>query len=62
MEALAGAQKIRPTGRRPKTVDGFRVCAMDECDTRLSRYNRRQTCHAHTPVRYPRIRGRVSPA
>lgn len=35
---------------------------MEQCDTRLSRYNRKRTCHVHTPVRYPRIRGRVSPA
>lgn len=62
MNSLGGARKIRPTGRRPKTVDGVRVCAMEQCDTRLSRYNRKRTCHVHTPVRYPRIRGRVSPA
>lgn len=45
--------------RRPRTIDNKRVCIAQGCETVLSRYNPRSTCHLHAPVRYPRIRGSV---
>lgn len=45
--------------RRPRTIDKKRVCMAHGCETVLSRYNPRSTCHLHAPVRYPRIRGSV---
>lgn len=36
-----------------------RRCRRYRCDTKLSRYNARDFCHAHAPVRFPRVRGRV---
>jgi hypothetical protein len=49
-------------GVRPSRKFGEgRVCAENNCDTRLSQYNRREYCFAHAPVRFPRVRGRVVP-
>lgn len=45
--------------RAPKTYSAERRCADEECDTKLSRYNRREWCFAHAPTKYPRLRGRV---
>ena len=38
-----------------------RVCAHPECDTKLSIYNKREYCHLHAPVKFPRVRGRILP-
>ena len=59
MEQLTGS---RPTqsGRRPKTKPSGRVCREPECATVLSKYNLRDTCHTHTPVRFPRVRGQIA--
>jgi hypothetical protein len=43
--------------RRPRLAEGRRTCSVRGCDTVLSRYNLRATCHAHAPVRFPRNRG-----
>lgn len=43
----------------PKTYSMERQCAHDGCDTKLSRYNRREWCFVHAPTKYPRLRGRV---
>ena len=53
----------RFTGRRraPKTIEGRRICATTACETVLSRYNRKATCHVHSPVKFPRVRGRQAP-
>ncbi len=45
--------------RPPKTYSTERLCAANECDTKLSRYNRREFCFSHAPVKYPRLRGRI---
>ncbi|MDH3193241.1 MAG: hypothetical protein OEY55_01140 [Acidimicrobiia bacterium] len=54
----------RPAGRtrRPKTYTADRVCADVSCETVLSRYNKREACHVHAPVKFPRIRGRFEDA
>ncbi|MGH2710524.1 MAG: hypothetical protein ACRDH9_04890 [Actinomycetota bacterium] len=40
-----------------RTFEEGRVCAHDECNTRLSIYNRSNLCWQHEPVRYPFVRG-----
>jgi hypothetical protein len=47
--------------RAPKVTDGTRVCEDEACVTLLSRYNKRAHCYAHTPTRFPRLRGRIVP-
>jgi hypothetical protein len=44
--------------RKVKTAALGRICEWPKCDTRLTIYNRRETCYLHTPKRVPRIRGR----
>jgi hypothetical protein len=46
------------TGRRLKTESEGRVCVEQTCDTRLTRYNRKERCFRHQVRKYPRIRGR----
>lgn len=51
----------RPVGRprRPKTFEAGRVCHHEGCVTKLSRYNKREFCYTHAPVKFPRVRGRI---
>lgn len=49
---------IPGSGRRPKTDDRQRRCALKDCDTVLSRYNLGDLCRVHAPLRFPRTRGR----
>ncbi len=44
--------------RRPKVYAGGRVCGAADCATVISKYNRAETCFAHRPVTFPRIRGK----
>lgn len=44
--------------KRSRTYSEGRVCAHADCDTRLSTYNRRETCFAHAGVKIPRLRGK----
>ena len=45
----------------PATTAGgdVRICAEDECETRLSRYNEFDYCALHQPMVVPRMRGKV---
>ncbi len=45
--------------RKPRTYTEGRVCENDECDTRISKYNRSELCFRHSPARFPRVRGVV---
>ncbi len=54
-------RRILGTSRAPKEYTDERTCAQDGCETRLSRYNRREHCFAHAPTKFPRLRGRVVP-
>jgi len=54
-------RRVFGTSRAPKASSEARLCARDECDTQLSRYNKREYCYTHAPVKYPRLRGRVVP-
>ncbi len=56
-ETTLTGRKLTGKRRRPKTVDGYRTCTAKECSAVLSRYNRKDTCSIHTPVKFPRVRG-----
>lgn len=60
-ENVLRGKRIRGKLRAPKTYDEDRVCAHVECETKLSRYNKREFCYAHAPTRFPRLRGRIVP-
>ena len=51
-------RSVLARSRPPKAVDGRRLCTEEECETVLSRYNKRLTCSIHTPTHFPRNRGR----
>ncbi len=57
-EVLTG-RRVRIEGRAPARMASGRICAVPGCTTKLSSYNRHDTCYAHSPVRYPRVRGRT---
>lgn len=59
-EVLKG-RAIKGVTRPSKQFKEDRVCAKKGCDTKLSRYNKREYCYAHAPVRFPRVRGRIVP-
>jgi len=56
--ALKG-QRILGANRAPKSNSTIRTCEQSGCETKLSRYNRRDFCFAHAPTKFPRLRGRV---
>ena len=60
-ETISG-RRFNGKRRAPKAIDGRRVCAASNCDTVLSRYNRKPTCHVHAPTKFPRVRGREAPS
>jgi hypothetical protein len=61
MSEILKGNKPQGRTRAPKQLDGHRKCEHDPCETLLSRYNKRTYCYAHTPTRFPRLRGRVVP-
>ena len=54
-------QQLRGGIRPSRAYEQGRVCEQRQCVTKLSIYNRREYCHAHAPVRFPRVRGRIIP-
>ncbi len=56
---IESGHRLRPEGRAPKRFAEGRVCTHPDCGTRLSVYNRRDTCFRHSPIRFPRVRGRT---
>ena len=58
-ENVLKGKRIMGSTRAPKTVTGDRTCAKVECETTLSRYNKREFCYAHAPTKFPRLRGRI---
>lgn len=52
-------RRIQGGVRPSKTIEATRVCADSGCVTKLSKYNRREFCFAHAPVKFPRVRGRI---
>ena len=57
-DTLKGS-RLRGGIRPSKAFAEGRVCSQISCDTRLSRYNKREFCHVHAPVKFPRVRGRI---
>ncbi len=60
-EDVMRGRRILGSTRPPKSNPDKRVCAAKGCDTVLSRYNRRDHCYTHAPVKFPRLRGRIVP-
>jgi hypothetical protein len=58
-ENVMKGRRILGESRAPKTRNDNITCAKDGCETRLSRYNRREFCYAHAPTKFPRLRGRI---
>lgn len=52
-------RRVRSQGRAPRRSTVGRICVEPDCSTKLSIYNRRDTCFHHSPVRFPRTRGRT---
>ena len=50
---------IKGMSRPSKRFANGRVCAKKNCDTKLSQYNKAEYCHAHAPVKFPRVRGKI---
>ena len=46
-----------PKAKRPRAYLVDRICQFDECEVRLSAYNKGPNCYQHSPYRYPRVRG-----
>ena len=61
MSEIMKGNKVQGRTRAPRQHDGIRKCEHDGCETLLSRYNKRTYCYAHSPTRFPRLRGRVVP-
>jgi hypothetical protein len=57
-DTVRGAAIKGMTRPSKRFADG-RVCAKHGCETRLSQYNKAEYCHAHAPVRFPRVRGKI---
>ncbi|MDP8958682.1 MAG: hypothetical protein M3N51_05655 [Actinomycetota bacterium] len=58
-ENVLKGHRIKGGIRASRTYDEGRRCAHKGCETQLSRYNRRDYCYTHAPVRFPRLRGRI---
>ena len=56
---IAGTQNnaIMPKARRPHYYAQERMCQFTGCDVRIASYNKGPNCYAHSPQRYPRVRG-----
>lgn len=54
------ATLVGDPGRAPTRFQAGRICTEPSCETRLSMYNRYTTCFLHSPIRFPRVRGRIS--
>tara|TARA_R100000742_G_C4165322_1_gene5457 strand:- start:149 stop:340 length:192 start_codon:yes stop_codon:yes gene_type:complete len=44
--------------RKSRTYGKGRVCGKDGCEKIMSQYNKKKFCFEHSPVTYPRVRGR----
>jgi len=50
---------IKGVSRPSKRFATDRLCAKKGCETKLSQYNKAEYCHAHAPIRFPRVRGKI---
>lgn len=56
---VRGTHVVGLPKRSRRSAEG-RTCAHPDCSTRLSTYNRRETCFTHAGVKIPRLRGKKS--
>lgn len=54
-------RSVTGAARPSKEFSEGRVCREESCITKLSKYNKRDFCYLHAPVKYPRVRGRIAP-
>lgn len=59
MTDIVRGAAIKGLSRPSRRFTAGRVCTQQGCDTRLSQYNKTEYCHAHAPIRFPRVRGRI---
>ena len=59
MTDIVRGAAIKGLSRPSRRFSPGRVCAQRACDTKLSQYNKTEYCHAHAPIRFPRVRGRI---
>ena len=52
-------RRIQGGVRPSKAIEKDRICLDESCETKLSRYNNREFCYSHAPVKFPRVRGRI---
>ncbi len=57
MTEYVKGSRPRELPRPSRTFEGGRVCAHEQCQTRLSIYNRSTYCWQHAPVKFPFVRG-----
>lgn len=50
---------IKGVTRPSRRFEPGRLCAKKGCVTKLSQYNKAEFCHAHAPIRFPRVRGKI---
>jgi hypothetical protein len=55
--AIRGAHVVGLPKRSRRFAQG-RLCAHSGCITRLSMYNRKDTCYIHAETKIPRLRGK----
>jgi hypothetical protein len=59
MSDIVRGAAIKGMTRPSRRFGQDRFCAKPGCETRLSQYNKSEYCHAHAPVRFPRVRGKI---
>lgn len=59
MSEIVRGAAIKGVTRPSKRFKQGRVCAQKGCETKLSQYNKAEYCHAHAPIRFPRVRGKI---
>ena len=59
MSEIVKGAAIKGAARPSKRFATGRECANPGCETRLSQYNKAEYCHAHAPIRFPRVRGKI---
>ena len=58
-QPIFGGSRDRGSGQAPSRFQSDRVCTEPGCHTRVSIYNRNDTCFHDSPIRFPRVRGRL---
>jgi hypothetical protein len=59
MSDIVKGAAIKGVTRPSRRFAVGRVCSKQGCETKLSQYNKTDYCHAHAPVRFPRVRGKI---